>query len=42
MPRCPKCFGGHLKFDFTRELYYCKGFYDDCDKIECEQTFTWD
>jgi len=39
IPRCPKCHGGHLKFDFATDHYFCKGFYDDTDMIKCNSTF---
>jgi hypothetical protein len=39
MPKCPKCFGGHLKFDYNDGYYFCKGFYDDTDKVECDSRF---
>ena len=35
IPRCPKCGGGYLKYDFKVDVYGCKGYMDDTDWKFC-------
>ena len=35
IPRCPSCFGGRPKFDYHTSSYYCSGYRDDEDFINC-------
>ena len=35
LPRCPHCFGGKLRFDKEKGLYWCHGYMDDDEYKPC-------
>eukprot|EP00826_Nyctotherus_ovalis_P007646 TRINITY_DN11941_c0_g1_i4.p1 TRINITY_DN11941_c0_g1~~TRINITY_DN11941_c0_g1_i4.p1 ORF type:complete len:188 (-),score=71.56 TRINITY_DN11941_c0_g1_i4:154-717(-) len=36
MPRCTKCGGGYLKWSIREGKYWCTGYTDDTEKVECD------
>ena len=40
IPKCPKCSGGHLKYDYKSDEYMCRGFMDDDTWHYCNFTGT--
>ena len=40
IPRCPSCFGGRPKFNYMTGKYYCSGFRDDEDFVNCHKSYT--
>ncbi|CAG9326201.1 unnamed protein product [Blepharisma stoltei] len=42
IPKCPNCGGGRPKFDFMKGTYYCPGYRDDVDFVNCHKTYTLD
>ena len=39
IPRCQKCFGGHLRFDKSSGAYTCPGFHDDTGIVHCGKKY---
>lgn len=35
IPRCPKCFGGKLRYNSHKMIYYCPGSAEDGDYQKC-------
>lgn len=41
IPKCPKCGGGRPKLDPKTMTYYCSGYLEDVDFINCHSTFSY-
>lgn len=39
LPNCTKCGGGRLRFDQKAGTYFCKGYMDDADYVNCSAKF---
>ncbi|CAG9319539.1 unnamed protein product [Blepharisma stoltei] len=40
IPKCPSCGGGRPKFDFKKGTYYCAGYRDDVDFVNCHKKYS--
>lgn len=41
IPKCPSCGGGRPKLDPKTMTYYCSGYLEDVDFINCHKTFPY-
>lgn len=41
IPKCPACGGGRPKLDAKTKTYYCSGYLEDVDFINCHKTFAF-
>lgn len=40
IPKCPNCGGGRPRFDYKKGTYFCPGYRDDVDFVNCKKTYS--
>lgn len=39
IPSCPGCGGSNIKFDIVKDEFFCPGYLDDVDWVNCQRKF---